>query len=166
MPHLPSWIRSWLILFVACVGAIAAIALPVQAAPVDSYVARYLNAAEPVPIKLNEQGQTRLFSDEDLTKGLRLFSENCKSCHVGGMTLPNPPVSLSLEALKGATPPRDNIDNLVAFSRKPVTYDGSRESYMCREVPDTWLSREQLENLAAFILRAAELGPGWGAKSF
>lgn len=137
-----------------------------QAEGIDGYVLRYLNAAEPVSLPLNSAGDRREFSPEDLTRGKHLFEENCKNCHVGGATLPNPLISLSLKDLKGATPPRDTIASLVAYQRLPMSYDGTEESYWCREVPETWLTTAQLEDLAAFILRAAEKAPGWGIETF
>jgi photosystem II cytochrome c550 len=95
-----------------------------------------------------------------------LFEAHCKNCHVGGATLPDPLVSLSLEDLKDANPARDNINSLVAFQRKPMTYNGSEESFWCRPVPESWMSTAEVENLAAFVLRAAQKAPGWGTESF
>ncbi len=158
-------IRCLLLVLVAWLG-LALPSLPVQAASVDSYVARYLRAAEPVPIQIDQQGQTRQFSPADLSKGKHLFEENCKNCHVGGATLPDPLVSLSLSDLKEASPARDNINGLVAYLRKPMTYNGAEETFWCRQVPESWMSQSQVENLAAFILRAAEKAPGWGTETF
>lgn len=141
-------------------------AQPVLAAALDPYVVRYLQAKEPVEVELNGQGETRLFSVEDLSAGKRLFENNCLNCHVGGATLPDPMTSLSLKDLKGATPPRDNVSSLVAFLREPRSYDGSEESYWCRQVPESWMPQEQVENLAAFVLRAAQKAPGWGVDTF
>ena len=140
--------------------------LPMHAGAVDSYVIRYLRVREPVPLVLNHQGETRLFSPEDLTQGKQLFEDNCKNCHVGGSTLPDPTRSLSLATLKAATPPRDNIESLVAFQREPVAYDGSEDSVWCRQVSENWMSTEELTNLEAFILRAAETAPAWGTEEF
>lgn len=141
-------------------------ALPAQAASIDPYVKQYLRATAPVDIPYNEQGETKEFSPQSLSRGKKLFEENCLNCHVGGSTLPNPQVSLSLEDLQGASPPRDNIENLVAYMREPMTYDGQYVSNWCRKVPDTWMSRQQVESLTAFILRAAEKAPGWGVDTF
>ncbi|MCS6815314.1 MAG: photosystem II cytochrome PsbV2, partial [Cyanobacteria bacterium] len=69
---------------------------PALAAGIDPYVTRYLRVSEPVPIQVDGQGTTRLFSAMELSAGKRLFEDNCKTCHVGGATLPNPSVSLSL----------------------------------------------------------------------
>ena len=138
---------------------------PVLAAA-DSYVTRYLKVSEPVALDLDAQGQTRLFSVENFSAGKRLFEENCLNCHVGGATLPDPTISLSLTALKGATPPRDDINSLVAYLREPMTYDGSEETFWCRQVPESWMQQSEIENLAAFSLRAAQKAPGWGVDNF
>ena len=140
--------------------------LPVQAESLDAYVLRYLDAENPVELPLDHQGETRLFSAAQLSEGKRLFGESCTNCHVGGATLPDPTVSLALSTLQAATPPRDTISALVAFLRQPMTYDGSEETFWCRQVPESWLSQEQTENLAAFVLRAAQKAPGWGTSSF
>lgn len=47
-----------------------------------------------------------------------------------------------------------------------MTYDGSQESFWCREVPESWMPQEQVENLAAFVLTAAQKAPGWGTENF
>ncbi|MBE9095174.1 photosystem II cytochrome PsbV2 [Tychonema sp. LEGE 07203] len=132
----------------------------------DAYVTRYLKVTEPVPLELDAQGNTRLFSAEDLSSGKRLFEQSCLNCHVGGTTLPDPTVSLSLTALEGATPPRNNINSLVAYLREPMTYDGSEETFWCRQVPESWMQQDEIENLAAFVLRAAQKAPGWGVENF
>jgi photosystem II cytochrome c550 len=137
-----------------------------QAAETDPYVLRYLKASEPISLLLNQDGESRTFTADDLSVGKHLFEENCKSCHVGGATLPNPLVSLSLEDLKGATPPRNTISALVAFQREPLTYDGQDFGFGCRAVSERWLTTGQLENLAAFVLRAADVAPGWGTEKF
>ncbi len=167
-PHF--WQRSlgWLCggLFILLLGWAIAPTTALAAAGVDNYVIQYLKVTDSVELPLNERGETKTFTAVDLTRGKRLFEENCKNCHVGGSTLPNPLVSLSLKDLKGATPPRDTIASLVAFQRSPMSYDGSEESYSCRRVSEDWLTTEQLETLAAFILRAAAVAPGWGVESF
>jgi photosystem II cytochrome c550 len=138
----------------------------VGAVEIDPYVQRYLKASEPISLPLNQAGESRSFTASDLSVGKRLFEVNCVSCHVGGATLPNPLVSLSLEDLKGATPPRDNINALVAFQREPLTYDGQDFGFGCRTVSERWLTTGDLENLAAFVLRAGEVAPGWGTERF
>jgi photosystem II cytochrome c550 len=166
MPIAPRFISVCLVSLFSWLMSFALVTLPAQAGAIEPYVLRYLDAKQPVAVQVNEQGETRSFLAEDLSEGQQLFSENCLNCHVGGATLPDPTVPLSLEALKGATPPRDTLDNLVAFIRQPMNYDGTEEAYLCRQVPESWLSQKQVENLAAFVLRAAEKAPGWGTTSF
>lgn len=140
--------------------------LPAWAAAIDPYVFRYLDASEPVSLRLDSQNHTQDFSAVDLSQGKQLFEQNCLNCHVGGNTLPDPTVPLSLSALQGATPPRDTIASLVAYIRQPMTYDGSEASFLCQQVPESWMSNQEVENLAAFILRAAQKAPGWGNATF
>lgn len=142
------------------------VSTPAQAAGIDPYVARYLHVTEPIALDLDGQGHSIEISPADLSVGKQLFENNCMNCHVGGATLPNPQVSLSLAALKQANPPRDNINNLVAYLRHPMVYDGSEETYWCREVPESWLSQEQVTKMAAFVLTAAQKAPGWGTDQF
>ncbi|GAB4433198.1 MAG: photosystem II cytochrome PsbV2 [Cyanobacteria bacterium J069] len=146
-------------------GAIALLPQSAIAGPVDSYVSRFLDASEPVELP-QDDSTTQLFSAVDLTVGKRLFEANCKNCHVGGSTLPNPLVPLSLTALQGATPPRDTISSLVAFLREPMTYDGSEAALECRRVSADWMDQPQVEKLSAFILRSAQKAPGWGSSDF
>jgi photosystem II cytochrome c550 len=142
------------------------IASPARADSIDSYVVRYLHVTEPIELKVDGQGGARPFSPQDLSRGKQLFETNCMNCHVGGATLPDPRVSLALSKLENANPPRDNINSLVAYLRQPMTYDGSEETYWCRQVPESWMPKEQLESLAAFILTAAQKAPGWGTDQF
>lgn len=163
-----AWLQVGIATFVVCCLAWGFVGInPAWATTgIDGYVSQYLKATQPVSLPVDASGVTRDFTPGELTQGKRLFEENCKNCHVGGATLPNPLVSLSLKDLQGATPPRDTIASLVAFQRLPMTYDGSEESYWCREVPENWLTTEQLEQLAAFVLRAAAVAPGWGTETF
>ncbi|MBD2304111.1 photosystem II cytochrome PsbV2 [Chroococcidiopsis sp. FACHB-1243] len=149
---------------IVCLGVLLLPSTPAQAA-IDAYVARYLHVTEPIELEVSDR-ETRSFSPEEISQGKQSFSQSCQTCHVGGSTISFPEVSLSLEKLKGAMPSRDNINGLVAYMRKPMTYDGSEETYWCREVPESWLTQAQVENLAAFILTAAKKAPGWGTETF
>lgn len=169
MLFLPSWgtgVRLLLACLWVCLGCLMMFSSPSWAVEADFYVRRYLDVQQPIPLAIDDQGQSRLFSAADFTSGKRFFEENCKNCHVGGSTLPDPTVPLSLEALQGAIPPRDTIQSLVAFLRQPMTYDGTEETYSCRSVPESWLSEIEAENVAAFILRSAQKAPGWGNTTF
>ena len=133
---------------------------------IDSYVSRYLQAREPITLEKDSQGTMQEFSPTDLSAGKILFEQHCLNCYVGGATLPDSSVPLSLSALQGSAPPRDNIGSLVAFLREPMTYNGTDFTYWCCQVPATWMSQTEIENLAAFVLRAAQKAPGRGATQF
>lgn len=159
------WCWLWSMILGLCLATSLPI-LPTYAASVDPYVARYLRVTEPVSLPLDRQGNSRLFSSIELSQGKALFEKTCLNCHVGGTTLPDPTVPLSLTALQGATPPRDTVNSLVAFLRQPMTYDGTEEAILCKRVPESWLSTVQIEAIAGFVLRAAQVAPGWGTETF
>jgi len=75
-------------------------------------------------ITLNESGKTTVLTPEQVKRGKRLFNSSCSTCHVGGITKTNPNVGLEPEALSLATPPRNNINALVAYLQDPQSYDG------------------------------------------
>lgn len=78
-------------------------------------------------IPLNENGETVVLSVKQVEKGKRLFNDTCAQCHVGGSTKTDPNVGLGPNALAGATPPRDNVEALVDYMKKPTTYDGFQD---------------------------------------
>lgn len=159
-------IRSWIaVIVVLCVSWLSFEAHGL-AAPIDAYVAKYLDVGDSVALEMDASGKTELFSAQDLSNGKHLFEENCINCHVGGATLPDPTVSLALDALRRATPPRNTVGGIAAFLRLPMTYDGSDETFWCRQIPESWMSDDELANLAAFVLRAAQKAPGWGTSRF
>ncbi len=155
--------RFCLIILLGCLGW--AIASPPALATDDLYVTKYLKVTDTIDLPYTPAGETRSFTAADLSQGKELFKEHCILCHPGGTTRPNPPISLSQAALRGATPPRDNISSLVAFSREPMSYDGTDIEFICRQVPEKWLSQTQMEQLSAFILRAAQVAPLWGEEA-
>ncbi|MBF2028871.1 MAG: photosystem II cytochrome PsbV2 [Oscillatoriales cyanobacterium C42_A2020_001] len=159
------WLHSLVCILTVCLTLVVSSA-PAYATTIDPYVTRYLRVTEPIPLVLDDQGNTRLFTPVELSKGKALFEKNCLSCHVGGTTLPDPTVPLSLAALRGATPQRDTINGLVAFLRQPMTYDGSEEAILCQRLPDSWLATADVEAIAGFVLRAAQKAPGWGTETF
>ena len=75
-------------------------------------------------VALDVKGNTVVISAEQVKRGKRLFNNACGTCHVGGVTKTNPNVGLDVESLSLATPPRDNVTNLVAYFKDPMTYDG------------------------------------------
>jgi photosystem II cytochrome c550 len=75
-------------------------------------------------VSLDTKGNTVVLTPEQVKRGKRLFNNACGTCHVGGLTKTNPNVGLDTESLSLATPPKDNITNLVAYFKDPTTYDG------------------------------------------
>lgn len=150
------------------IGAIAPFGASASASRIDPYVARFFEATEPVALPYSSgstsspAADTQLFTAEEFSQGKHLFEENCINCHVGGITLPDPDVSLSLVALQNATPPRDTVLALMEFLRQPMTYDGQAETIWCRQISDTWMDDATLRTLAGFVLRAAQKAPAWG----
>ena len=136
---------------------------PGAIAKLDNYVVNYLKVRDSVELPADSSGAVATVTAEQLSEGKRLFESNCLNCHVGGATLPNPTVALSLKDLSHATPRRDNLAALVAFQREPMTFDGLEESIECRQVPESWMDNEELTNLAAFVLKSAQSAPGWGS---
>ncbi|NEQ69283.1 MAG: photosystem II cytochrome PsbV2 [Symploca sp. SIO2D2] len=163
---LPRRLLSIRYLIITLIAVFSFLIISSPAYALGDYVKLYLEATEPVSLDMDRQGNTKLFSEEDLSTGKELFEKNCLNCHVGGETLPFPPVSLALDTLAGATPPRNNINGIVNFLRQPMTYDGYEETYWCREVSENWMPQETIEKLAAFVLRAAQKAPGWGVAKF
>lgn len=78
-------------------------------------------------VPLNEKGDTITLSLKQVKEGKQLFQYACAQCHVGGVTKTNQNVGLDPETLALATPPRNNIENLVDYMKNPTTYDGEEE---------------------------------------
>jgi photosystem II cytochrome c550 len=76
-------------------------------------------------VTLDSKGTTVVISTEQVKRGKRLFNNACGTCHVGGVTKTNPNVGLDVESLSLATPPRDNVTNLVSYFKDPMSYDGT-----------------------------------------
>lgn len=137
-------------------------------AAVDPYLTQFMQVfpSKPAMMTMDTAGTTKEFSYDAMAEGKELFAQTCLSCHVGGTTLSSPDVSLAIGDLKGATPPRDTVNALAAYMRHPLAYDGSDENFSCREVGQDWLNDDQVEKIAAFVLRAAETAKGWGTTRF
>ncbi|BAZ07909.1 photosystem II cytochrome c-550 [Calothrix sp. NIES-3974] len=78
-------------------------------------------------VPLNEKGDTLTLSLKQVKEGKQLFQYACAQCHAGGVTKTNQNVGLDPETLALATPPRNNIENLVDYMKNPTTYDGEEE---------------------------------------
>ena len=124
-------------------------------------------------VKLNEAGDTVVLSNKEYKKGQKKFVSECSKCHKAGATKSNPNVTLSLAALEGAEPPRDNIEGIVDYLQNPTSYDGEEEDYMSLLHPNVNrldiypelknYKKKDLENVAGFILVQPKLkGILWG----
>lgn len=157
------WLRCFSVLFAFLVW-ILPLGQSASADEINRYIRRDLQASEPVSIAVDEGGKTREFSPQSLERGKQLFDGSCLYCHLRGANVQFPTVSLSLKDLAGATPARDNIAGFVAYMREPMTYDGSDYTPWCRQVTESWMPSEDIEDLAAFVIRAAQKDPTWGVK--
>jgi photosystem II cytochrome c550 len=128
------------------------------------------STAEMRTVPLNDKEKI-ILSNKDLATGKKLFQNACATCHVGGATFTNPNVGLDPESLALATPPRDNIEALVAFMKNPTTFDGVDEIYETHpsmRSTDLFptmrgLTDKDLKLIAGHILYQPKVrGIGWG----
>lgn len=155
----PVW--AWVLMGMVCSGICLGLATPAWAR-IDPYINQYLQVSGPIDLPYDDSGHLLTVSPRQLQTGKTLFQNACINCHVGGITLPNPSVSLSLTDLTGAMPPRNTIKALMEYQRQPLSYDGSTDEVSCRTVSPQWMNEEDLTSLAAFLLRSAQVAPGWG----
>jgi photosystem II cytochrome c550 len=122
-------------------------------------------------IKYNDGGDNIILTLEQAKRGKRLFNAACSSCHVGGVTKPNPNVGLDIASLGLAYPPRDNVTGLVNYLISPKTFDGETnisELHPCIERANLWnvmrtLTEDDLVAISGHILLQARiLGERWG----
>ncbi|NEO36199.1 MAG: cytochrome c-550 [Moorea sp. SIOASIH] len=131
-----------------------------------------LDIPEPLrTVASNEAGDMVVMSNEEITKGLKLFNEKCAECHKSGYTKTDPNVSLGAEDLAFATPPRDNLEALVDYLNNPTTYDGEieiSEFHASTKSADLFVkmrnvSQDDLRNMAGYILYEINQRPDtWG----
>ncbi len=78
-------VRLFMVLPVVLVAMLQS---PALAATIDPYLTRYLHVTEPIALQLNEQGETRSFLPEDLSRGKQLFASSCMelSCRWSNFT--------------------------------------------------------------------------------
>jgi photosystem II cytochrome c550 len=122
-------------------------------------------------VPLNDQGETIVLSLKQVTAGKRLFQYACAQCHVGGVTKTDPNIGLDPESLSLATPPRNNINALVAYMQDPTSYDGVEsiaEVHPSIKSKDTFtemrnLTKDDLTAIAGHILLQPKVvGEKWG----
>nr|WP_107670917.1 photosystem II cytochrome c-550 [Cyanothece sp. BG0011] len=152
--------------------AIAAIFFFLQF-PIHNASALQLNE-ETRTIPLNEEGETTTLSSEQITNGQRLFIRECTQCHLQGKTKTNNNVSLGLEDLALAEPPRDNVLGLVDYLKYPTSYDGEddyTELHVNVSRPDIYpelrdFTEDDLYDVSGYVLVAPKLDPYWGGSIY
>ena len=125
-------------------------------------------------IPLSEDGQVTTLSDQQITNGNRLFIRECTQCHLQGKTKTNNNVSLGLEDLGGAEPPRDNVLAIVDYLKYPTSYDGEddhTEFHVNVTRPDIYpelrdFTEDDLYDVAGYVLVAPKLDSYWGGSIY
>ncbi|MBW4441625.1 MAG: cytochrome c-550 [Plectolyngbya sp. WJT66-NPBG17] len=116
-------------------------------------------------------GGTVTLSLKQVKEGKRLFQYACAQCHAGGVTKTDPNVGLDPEALSLATPPRDNVNELVEYMKVPMSYDGTTdisEVHPSLKSKDTFpemrnLTEQDLVAIAGHVLLQPKVvGDKWG----
>ena len=125
-------------------------------------------------VTLNEADETVTLSDRQLTNGNRVFIQNCTKCHLQGKTKTNNNVSLGLEDLAKAEPPRDSVLGLVDYLKYPTSYDGEDdyiELHPNVTRPDIFpelknLTEDDVYDVSGYILVAPKLDKYWGGSIY
>ncbi len=125
-------------------------------------------------IPLNEEGEMTTLSSEQITNGNRLFIRECTQCHLQGKTKTNNNVSLGLEDLALAEPPRDSLLAIVDYLKYPTSYDGEddyTELHVNTTRPDFYpelrdFTEEDLYDVSGYVLVAPKLDSYWGGSIY
>lgn len=126
-------------------------------------------------LPLNAEGDTVVLSLKEIKKGQKVFNDTCAQCHALGMTKTNPDVNLSPKSLAFATPPRDNIEAMVDYLKKPTTYDGFieiSEFHPSLKSADIYpemrnITEDDLYDVAGYILLQPKVrGEQWGGGKY
>lgn len=114
--------------------------------------------------------ESKTYTQAELNQGRKLFNAACGQCHIAGTSYTNPDVTLSLEDLTNATPPRNTVMAIVDYMHEPTTYDG--EDSLAEYHPNVELKSiypkmrnlddDKLKLIAAHTLQQANVIPGWG----
>ncbi|MBJ7899025.1 MAG: cytochrome c-550 [Cyanobacteria bacterium RI_101] len=115
-------------------------------------------------------GKTATLSPQEFAKGQKIFVDTCTQCHLQGKTKTNNNVSLGLEDLSKAEPPRNNLAAIVDYLKNPTSYDGEDDySELHPNVgrPDIYpemrnLTEDDLYDVAGYTLIAPKLDERWG----
>jgi photosystem II cytochrome c550 len=115
-------------------------------------------------------GKTATLTSQEFANGQKLFVSNCTKCHLQGKTKTNNNVSLGLEDLGKAEPPRNNLASIVDYLKNPTSYDGEddySELHPNVSRPDIYpelrnLTKDDVYDVAGYTLVAPKLDARWG----
>jgi photosystem II cytochrome c550 len=115
-------------------------------------------------------GKTATLTPQEFANGQKLFVSNCTKCHLQGKTKTNNNVSLGLEDLGKAEPPRNNLASIVDYLKNPTSYDGEddySELHPNVSRPDIYpelrnLTKDDVYDVAGYTLVAPKLDARWG----
>lgn len=115
-------------------------------------------------------GKTATLTPQEFANGQKLFVSNCTKCHLQGKTKTNNNVSLGLEDLGKAEPPRNNLAAIVDYLKNPTSYDGEddySELHPNVSRPDIYpelrnLTEDDVYDVAGYTLIAPKLDARWG----
>jgi photosystem II cytochrome c550 len=121
-------------------------------------------------IPLNYEGDQVILSSKEVTNGQRIFINACTKCHLQGKTKTNNNVSLGLEDLGKAEPPRNTLLALVDYLQHPTSYDGEdnyEELHPNVTRTDIYpelrnLTEDDVFDVAGYLLIAPRLDERWG----
>ena len=125
-------------------------------------------------VPLSEDGETVTLSNQQIANGQRLFIRECTQCHLQGKTKTNNNVSLGVEDLAGAEPPRDNLLAIVDYLKYPTSYDGEddyTELHVNVTRPDLYpelknFTEDDVYDVSGYILVAPKLDSYWGGSIY
>jgi photosystem II cytochrome c550 len=114
--------------------------------------------------------KTATLTPQEFANGQKVFVANCTKCHLQGKTKTNNNVSLGLEDLSKAEPPRNNLAAIVDYLKNPTSYDGEddySELHPNVSRPDIYpelrnLTEEDVYAVAGYTLIAPKLDSRWG----
>jgi photosystem II cytochrome c550 len=149
--------------------AVATVMFALQAFTGVANAAELDAATRTVP--LNGAGDSITFTVPQVAQGKKMFKYACAQCHAGGVTKTDPNVGLDPEALALATPPRNNVAELIQYMRVPMSYDGANdisEVHPSLKSKDLFaemrnLNDDDLQDIAGYILiQPKVVGTKWG----
>lgn len=121
-------------------------------------------------VPFDGSGKTATLTPTEFANGQKLFVQECTQCHLQGKTKTNNNVSLGVEDLAKAEPPRNSLAAIVDYLKNPTSYDGEddyKELHPNISRPDifpelrNW-TEQDVADVAGYTLIAPKLDVRWG----